>query len=43
MNIYYKTPIGLHKVTILPRIKNLNIDSRPTTPKANKPQLPNLL
>ena len=41
--MYYKTPIGLHKVTIFARIRNLNIEFRPTMPKANKPQVPNLL
>ena len=35
--IYNKTPNRLHKVTILSKIDNLNIESRPTTPKANKP------
>ena len=36
MNIYYKA-LGLHKVTILSKIRNLNIKSMPTMPKVNKP------
>ena len=40
--IYYKTPNRLPKVTVLLKIRNLNIESRRTMPKANKPQVPNL-
>ena len=40
MNIYYKA-LGLHKVTILSRIRNLNIKSMPTMLEVNKPQVTN--
>ena len=38
-----KFQINKHIVTILSKIHNLNRESRPITPKANKPQEPNLL
>ena len=41
INIYYKD-LELHKVTILSRIRNLNIKSMSTMPKVNKPQVTNL-